>query len=188
MGDHIHMVLEGDWEEFDQGLMEVLTLPEVHLGVALPDEQHPAGPQRGSEKTYLEVAMIVEHGDDASGEGRIPPRPVFGPAAWKHEAEYADLVREALTLATHGKDWKGHLEALAERMVADVRHEIDTFTVPVLADSTIRKKGHDQVWVETGHIYNDMEGEVAIGAKGYDSRANRFRDSRGRFRRVRGVE
>lgn len=180
-GRGVEVVFNGDWEGFDEALMSVLETPDAVFGVGVPDEQHP-GPRASAHPIAIrDIARINEYGSDS-----IPARPIFGPAMDKHESEYLEEIQDALSEAVRGGDWKGMLEGVTERMVDDVQNEIDNYGhQPPLAERTIQRKGHDQPWVETEALRQSIQGAVQIDASSFSSEAKRFRDSKGRFKRVR---
>ena len=176
--------MTGDWAGYDRAVVSLLRVPNVTLGVGVPDSQHPGPRSSKHPVTYAKIAEVNEYGDDGMA---IPARPIFGPAMDRNEDSYMDAIREALDGAVRGEDFEDSLNDLAEQMADDVRSEIESGDFEPLAESTVERKGHDQPWIETNALYDAIEGHVQLEVAQFDHEARRFRDSRGRFKRVRGM-
>ncbi len=173
---------EGGWAEYAAELNALSVLPNVTLGVAVPDEPHP-GPRAKGVHTYLDIAIINELGDPGRD---IPARPIFGPALDKNEQVYVARIQAALRRALKKSGTKqqliSDLHAIAGQMVEDVHSEIDNYSHQVpLADATVERKGHDQPWVESDKLAGVIDAVTEVRAS-YTPAG--FRDNKGRFTKV----
>lgn len=182
----IKVEMRGDWDAFDKELISLLGTPDAVLGVTVPDEQHPGPRAQKHPVTYRTIAWINEHGD-AQRPFPIPARPIFGPAMEKNSDSYLEHLQGALVDAVHGRDWEESLAEIADLMVEHVQDEIDDWEHQTpLADRTVARKGHEQPWVEGGHLREALQGHVKLKAVQFSHEARRFRNSKGQFTRVAG--
>jgi hypothetical protein len=172
----------------DEEIISLFETPDVAFGVSVPDEVHPSARAQKKGTTYRTIAFINEYGDDERG---IPERPVFGPAMEKNLSEYMGEISSILRGATKGAGLEGPLQTLADKMADHVRDEIADYSHQTpLADSTVARKRQkgisppDQPWVEEGDLRKALYGDVRIEAKGFDTKARRFRDALGRFKKL----
>ena len=179
MGD---IFATGDWDEYERELNAFLSLPGLTIGVGVPDEPHSG--KRAVDLTLDDLVEINEY-----GSGNIPARPVFGPSMDAHGDGYVDAIGRAV-----GRSMKRgggriglttQLEAVAQDMKRDVQAEIKKNKIPN-APSTVREKGHDLAWVETGEVFESIEGVVQIEAtlESVGSRGHRYRGDKGQFTKI----
>ena len=183
----------GNWEGYANQLKALRSLPNVVAGVAVPDTAHPD--KRASGATTLDIAMWQEQGFRHRSGTWVPPRPVFGPTMDDNAPLYFRSVKRAVDRAMRGSPvgayprLLGSLQTIANRMARDVKDRINAnqHRNP-LAQSTIARKGHDVAWIESGHLYDSIEGVVRVRAEFSDGSARpgaaRFRDALGRFTRI----
>jgi len=190
-GVKVGIDLGGDWKGYAQQLESLLSIPNASVGITVSGEdEHERG------RSLLTVAIWQEQGfhhKDLGGE-LVGPRPVFGPTLSENANVYVNQLVRATRRAMKGDPrgayprLVGSMESLAARMERDVRARIKSngHTGPPLADSTIAKKGHDIAWLDSGKLYDAIEGVVQIHAELLDSsdRKGAARFWRQRFVRV----
>lgn len=189
-GVKVGIDLGGDWKGYAEQLESLLSIPNASVGITVSGEDEHA---RG--RSLLDIATWQEQGFYHKDLGEyVPPRPVFGPTLSENANVYVNQLLRATRRAMKG-DSRGayprlvnSMEALAARMERDVRARIKSngHTGPRLADSTIAKKGHDIAWIDSGKLYDAIEGVVQIHAEFLDSsdRKGAARFWRQRFVRV----
>ncbi len=188
-GVKVGIDLGGDWKGYAEQLESLLSIPNASVGITVSGEdEHERG------RSLLDVAIWQEQGFYHKDLGEyVPPRPVFGPTLSENANVYVNQLVRATRRAMKG-DSRGayprlvnSMEALAARMERDVRARIKSnrHRHP-LADSTIAKKGHDIAWIDSGKLYDAIEGVVQIHAEFLDSsdRKGSARFWRQRFVRV----
>lgn len=124
-----------------------LSRSEVDWGWLTPKNYRSKG-----KVTSYTIASIVF--DNEYGKGKIPPRPYFTQSVdifWK---DNQDLVRKIMVNSLEGKSVSQDKGKIKNKMKQTFFSVVGTGTP--LSPYTIRKKGHDTHWLETGQIYNNF--------------------------------
>jgi hypothetical protein len=103
-----------------------------------------------------EIALIQEF-----GTARIPERP-FIRMTWRENNYYRREIQEALKKALRSARWthKTHLLVVGKKAASDMKAMILEGEFTPLAESTVRRKGHDQPLIETWAMYNAITAKV----------------------------
>ena len=126
---------------------------KVKVGV-LSDDNKGGMHHPGSSLTVAEIAAILNWGTE---DGRIPPRPVLEPAFDKHLEELSRMGREMMEKVLLGEMaldralniMGAFLTNACKRLITDGEG-----VPPPNAPSTIRQKGSERTWVDTGRVLN----------------------------------
>lgn len=101
------------------------------------------------------IAAIQEFGAPRAG---IPPRPFFRNMIAKKSPEWPAAV--GALLVANDYDVERTLDQVGFAIAGQLRESIQQTNAPPLAESTIRRKGHDKPLVDTGHMLNSVDHEV----------------------------
>lgn len=85
-----------------------------------------------------------------STDGRIPPRPHARPALKRGQPRFAALVGGWHRRNGSSKDLRQVLKRIGAEGVELIREQIDSYTPPPNAPSTVKRKGFDFPLIETG--------------------------------------
>lgn len=108
---------------------------------------------KGNAASAPEVALFLE-----MGTSTMPPRPFFQETidasreGWRKDA--GDLVRK------NNFDMKTAMGELGEVMAGNLRDHMREFTTPGDKPETIRRKGFDDVLIDSGNLLNAVNHEV----------------------------
>ncbi len=176
----------GDWDAFEQEVAAFARLEGATVGTTVPETPHPGVRARKSNLSYRDLVEINEYGTDAT-KVPIPARPIFGPAMTDNEDHYVKLLDGALRAfrRSGGSEaaLRAEMAALGQIMVQDVHDKWAEQDFQPLADSTIaRKGGNDIAWEETGQLLDSIGFAVNVDMKP----AKRFSNGRAAFRDVAG--
>jgi hypothetical protein len=101
------------------------------------------------------AAAMTEYGNPSRGQ---PPRPAFRNMIAEKHGEWPSAI--AGLLRDNDFDAKKALELAGTAIAGQLRESIATITSPPLAPSTIKRKGSDKPWIESGHALNSVDFEV----------------------------
>lgn len=101
------------------------------------------------------IAAIQEFG--APGIG-IPPRPFFRNMVAAKSSEWPKAIADLLKAS--GYDAALTLEQTGQAVSGQLRQSIVDTNAPPNAPSTVARKGHSKVLVDTGHMLNSIDYEV----------------------------
>lgn len=126
------------------------------------------GQYYGAENNFLPMAQVaqwVEEGHRAGGwGGRTPPRPVIRTMFIPTLAESGEFVNAAIPLihqVAMGKmTWKSLHKKLAPSVLFKFQYALKQYDVKPNAPATVRLKGFDDPWRETGTLINSARFEV----------------------------
>ena len=110
-----------------------------------------------------QVAMIQEFGAPEKG---IPPRPFMRIAKIEHEQEWKETFKkEAKAVHKGHKTQEEVMNALGEKIVADIRQAIMDVYNPPLKEATLkarRRKGNysEKPLIDTKHMFDTLKFEV----------------------------
>jgi hypothetical protein len=118
------------------------------------------GGRSDSNLNNAQIAYINEHGSPAKN---IPARPFLGPGITEAMPELravaGQVVRQVLTSLDPAVAAKG-MEIIATGLEAAVKKKILTGHFAPLKPATIRRKGHSKPLIDTGQMYDSVEGRV----------------------------
>lgn len=120
------------------------------------------GEHSGAGMSNARLAYILEHGSPARN---IPARPAMEPAIRENKKEIMQAAEQALRRAVKAGNIPAFMNGMQQ--VADVaanalKRKILENNFTPLAPATIKAKGHDQAWIDTGELFNSIKGEVQI--------------------------
>lgn len=124
----------------------------------LEGSQYPDG------KPTAVVAFWNEYGTSRNVNGKnivTPPRPFMRTTAQAKGKRWAKVV--GATVQRNGGDFEAALRLAGEAAMTDIKSTIATFSDPPNAESTIEKKGHDQVLRDTKHMMNSVAYDIVDG-------------------------
>ena len=162
------------WNALTRGLRDAEKLG-LEVGVFADQGVHPR-----TKKPLPDVAAAVEFGDGAD----TPPRPIFTTIVEANKSRYADLSGRAIKNILGGADGNAELMVVGNVIANDVKHAMDAFADPKNAESTKKRKGADNPWIETGTVRDAVEARVkSTGVRATKSKRGRLlmRDRKGRF-------
>lgn len=105
------------------------------------------------------VAMVAAIQNWGAPRAGIPPRPFFSNMIAKKSSEWGPAT--GALLVANGYDAAKTLEQVGQAIAGQLRQEIVDTMEPALAPSTIKRKGFSKPLVETGHMLNSVDHEVA---------------------------
>lgn len=121
----------------------------------------------GAEYTVAQIGAVHEFG---TRDGRIPER------SWlrRNHDENIDGYNRALdALYSRVLDGRarllGGLMAFAQRVAGDIRRTITDVELPILAESTVEKKGSSNPLIDTGAMRNSVDGRVVLSGRKVDA-------------------
>ncbi|MGL5050598.1 MAG: hypothetical protein ACRC6E_08260 [Fusobacteriaceae bacterium] len=88
------------------------------------------------------------------GTAKAPPRPFIVPTYIDNEKWINQQVLKSLKKLESPKLF---MNVISLRLVEKVKHKINTMKHPKLAPSTIKKKGHGKLLVETGDMLSSVK-------------------------------
>ena len=106
--------------------------------------------------TVALVAVVQDFGAPSRG---IPPRPFFRNAIAKHKGEWPGELQKLLKAANY--DAVKALTMMGDRMRGEVQQSIRDTNAPPLKPATIKRKGFAKPLIETSHMLNSVDFEVA---------------------------
>jgi hypothetical protein len=101
------------------------------------------------------VAAINEFGAPSRGQ---PPRPAFRNMIAAKSGEWPSAI--AGLLKANNFDARKTLELTGQAIAGQLRESISTITIPPLKPATIKRKGFDKPWIDTGHLLGSVDYEV----------------------------
>jgi hypothetical protein len=101
------------------------------------------------------VAAMDEFGVPSRGQ---PPRPAFRNMIAAKQGEWPKAIADLLK--TNNYDAKITLQQTGEAVARQLRQSIIEITEPPLKPSTIKRKGFDKPWIETGFLLSKVDYEV----------------------------
>lgn len=101
------------------------------------------------------VAAINEFGAPSRGQ---PPRPFFRNMIKKNSASWPDAV--AGLMRAHDNDVATVLDLVGQGVAGQLRQSIVDLDTPLLAASTVARKGNAKPLVDTGHMLQSIDHEV----------------------------
>lgn len=101
------------------------------------------------------VAAVNEFGAPSRGQ---PPRPAFRNMVAAKKGEWPSAI--AGLLKANDYDAVKTLQQAGEAIAGQLKQSIIQITSPPLKPSTIKRKGFDKPWIETGHLLNSVAYEV----------------------------
>lgn len=104
------------------------------------------------------VAMIAAIQNYGAPKVGIPPRPFFSNMVAEKSPEWPAAI--AALLKANDLDAVKTLDQTGAAIEGQLRQSIVDTNEPPLAQSTIRRKGHDKPLVATGHLLNSVDHEV----------------------------
>lgn len=132
-------------------------------GGTYPDKEHTSIPMVAAMNEFGHD--VVRYGEpDASGKrqrnviGHSPPRPFFRRMVSLGASHWAEDLGELLVATDY--DEERSLRLLGEQMRGELVQSITDQVYAPLAESTIRRKGHDITLLETSVMKNSVEAEV----------------------------
>lgn len=99
------------------------------------------------------IAAINEYGAPSRGQ---PPRPAFRNMIAAKSKEWGPGI--AGLLKDHSVN--DALRITGEAIAGQLRQSISEITNPPLKPATIRRKGFDKPWIDTGHLLQSVDYEV----------------------------
>ena len=123
----------------------------------------------GAENNFLPMAQVaqwVEEGHKAGGwGGKTPPRPAIRTMFIPALAERGELVKAAIPLVHQvamGKmTWKTLHAKLAPSVLYKFKYALQSYSYPANAPTTVRLKGFNDPWRETGTLIENARFEIA---------------------------
>ncbi|MGL4998724.1 MAG: hypothetical protein ACRC5T_07115 [Cetobacterium sp.] len=88
------------------------------------------------------------------GTAKAPPRPFLVPTYIDNEKWINQQVLKSLKKLESPRLF---MNVISLRLVEKVKHKINTMKHPKLAPSTIKKKGHAKLLIETGDMLNSIK-------------------------------
>lgn len=101
------------------------------------------------------VAAINEFGAPSRGQ---PPRPAFRNMVRAKRGEWPAAISGLLKANNY--DAIATLQKTGEAVAGQLRQSIIAITSPPLKPSTIKRKGFDKPWIESGHLLQSVSYEV----------------------------
>jgi len=101
------------------------------------------------------VAAIVEYGRPSIGQ---PPRPAFRNMIADKSGEWPAAI--AGLLKSNNYDAVLALKQTGDAVAGQLRDSIAKITSPPLKPATVKRKGFDKPWIETGHALQSVDYEV----------------------------
>lgn len=105
------------------------------------------------------VALVAAIQNYGAPRARIPPRPFFSNMIARKGPEWPGAIGGLLV--ANGYDASLTLRQTGEAVAGQLRQSLIDTNDPPLAASTIRRKGFDKPLVDTGHMLNSIDFEVA---------------------------
>jgi hypothetical protein len=101
------------------------------------------------------IAFINEYGAPSRGQ---PPRPAVRNMIADKRGEWPKAIGDLLKANNY--DAAVTLNQAGQAIAGQLRQSIATITQPPLAPSTIKAKGFDKPWIETGFLLQSVDFEV----------------------------
>lgn len=122
----------------------------------------------GAENNFLPMAQVaqwVEEGHRAGGwGGKTPPRPAIRTHFIPALAESGEFVKAAIPLihqvAIGNMTWNGLHKKLAPSVLFKFQYALKQYSAKPNAPVTVKLKGFNDPWVETGTLINSARFEV----------------------------
>lgn len=105
------------------------------------------------------VALVAAIQNFGAPSRNIPPRPFFSNMINEHASEWPAALEAVLKANNY--DLERSLAQMGEAIAGQLRQAITDFEGVPLSDLTIRRKGFDKQLVDTGHMLNSVEYEIA---------------------------
>lgn len=128
-------------------ISEAVTRPATLRVGFLSDASSPNG---------TNVAMIAAIQN--FGGGNIPPRPFFSNMVAAKSPEWPKAIGDLLVANDY--DVEKTLNITGQAIAGQLRQSVIDTNSPPLAPSTIRRKGHAKVLVDTGHLLQSIDHEI----------------------------
>lgn len=128
-------------------ISEAVTRPATLRVGFLSDASYPNG---------TNVAMIAAIQN--FGGGNIPPRPFFSNMVAAKSPEWPKAIGDLLVANDY--DVEKTLNITGQAIAGQLRQSVIDTNSPPLAPSTIRRKGHAKVLVDTGHLLQSIDHEI----------------------------
>lgn len=128
-------------------ISEAVTRPATLRVGFLSDASYPNG---------TNVAMIAAIQN--FGGGNIPPRPFFSNMVAAKSPEWPKAIADLLVANDY--DVEKTLNITGQAIAGQLRQSVIDTNSPPLAPSTIRRKGHAKVLVDTGHLLQSIDHEI----------------------------
>ena len=101
------------------------------------------------------AAIMTEYGNPGRGQ---PARPAFRNMIAEKSGEWPSAI--AGLLKDNDLDVMKALELAGTAIAGQLRESIATITSPPLKPSTIKRKGFDKPWIDSGHALQSVDFEV----------------------------
>lgn len=131
-------------------------LEKIKSGYALVGIHEDAGTAEGGEFTMATLGAVQHFGND-----RIPARPWLDVGVEQGTKEYLEIVEEGVAAGLDGKKILSQIGAVAAGYAQQYITDLKT---PPNAPSTIKKKGSDNVLIDTGAMRSSVTWTV-VGKK-----------------------
>ena len=153
--------------EFDNRVMKEIeknlkSLNNSHIEWGWINEKtYPSGDVANRDSIKIaEIARINEYGGlSKSRDGkvvRIPARPYFRQALIATESRVVKSITDIVQAVLHNKPYQHLLEQQARLAALDIILSIKKQNMTPLAQKTIKIKGHDIQWIDTGVMLSNI--------------------------------
>lgn len=125
------------------------------------------GQRYGAENNNLPMAQVAQWVEEGhrGGWAPTPPRPVIRTYFIPALAESGELVSKAIPLvhqvAMGSISWKKLHEKLAPSILYKFKYAIEVYNTKPNTPTTVRLKGFNNPWIETGALLNNARFDVA---------------------------
>ncbi|WP_210461680.1 hypothetical protein [Pantoea ananatis] len=107
------------------------------------------------------VAMVAAANEFGGPGMNRPPRPFFRRMLAEKSPQWGDDLGKIALAVNY--DASALFGLMGERIKEQLQGSIRDFTDPVLAQSTIQRKGFDKPLIDTGHMLNSVDYDVKDG-------------------------
>lgn len=110
------------------------------------------------------LAYILEMGSPARN---LPARPALEPGIRENKQEILGVAEQAARAAARADRNRKQVFLSGMQMVADacvnaVKKKILQNEFAPLAPATVKRKGHDQAWIDTGELFDSISASVVV--------------------------